>query len=593
MMALPRFGIAEEVRVCESCWVKSGKGKVDGPAPAVPGRTPRSRADVDADLQRAIELSLAESQPGGTNFIGSEPPIAQRNGHAHGVATAEDDDEEMRLAIEASLRDMERARPSAPTGLDEPEYKPLPTFDLAPRETETILTFSNTMDQMAAYGERDLRRFPHAHALAEQAYYTGDKLRRNIEEKSTKQQMLMEMQAKLSQAVGMYGQILDGQQAYAARKMQEEQARRYHLQQQQQQQQQQGLYNAPQGYPYGFAQGYAPQHGYPQYAPPGHQPVYAPPQPVQSPVQAPAQAQPTAPSLYPSMPTQAPNPAFAQQQLYPQQQYLQHIPQQQTYREAVTSLGSGPQRNGYHQDWAPVAAPGEPPAMYGAPTPAPAAAASAPPAPQRQPSVSYSSAPTPIAEHPSAPPQETPAAAAASAPPPPPVDRTNHPTSPTISTATLPIAVGEPSAPPALSASSRQSSYVEGSAVGSPSRGYATGQQEQGQAQAQWQPQIYGSPSQPHHQPQLYQPISQQPTPQPTQPQPQATPAPQQPQPQSTQPQLQQPQQTQPQQLPPGVYSAASFPQALPATSFFPDAPHEAPKGLEKEEKEEALLIEL
>jgi hypothetical protein len=65
--------------------------------------------------------------------------------------------------------------------------QPLPTYDLAPRETETILTFSNTLDQMAAYGERDLRRFPHAHILYEQAYTLGAKLQRNAEEKSTKQ----------------------------------------------------------------------------------------------------------------------------------------------------------------------------------------------------------------------------------------------------------------------------------------------------------------------------------------------------------------------------------------------------------------------
>lgn len=66
-------------------------------------------------------------------------------------------------------------------------FQPLPTFDLAPREAETILTFSNTLDQMAAYGERDLRRFPQAHVLYEQAYAIGGKLQRNAEEKSTKQ----------------------------------------------------------------------------------------------------------------------------------------------------------------------------------------------------------------------------------------------------------------------------------------------------------------------------------------------------------------------------------------------------------------------
>jgi growth factor-regulated tyrosine kinase substrate len=119
-MPIPKFGIAEEVRVCEGCYIKSGRGVAttsSGPAPAVPGRTPRSRQDLDADLQRAIEMSLAESQPGGGNFIGSEPPVARTAG------TVEDDDEEMRMAIEASLRDMDRARPSAPDGYEEPEYR--------------------------------------------------------------------------------------------------------------------------------------------------------------------------------------------------------------------------------------------------------------------------------------------------------------------------------------------------------------------------------------------------------------------------------------------------------------------------------------
>jgi growth factor-regulated tyrosine kinase substrate len=44
-------------------------------------------------------------------------------------------------------------------------------------------------------------------------------------------------------------------------------------------------------------------------------------------------------------------------------------------------------------------------------------------------------------------------------------------------------------------------------------------------------------------------------------------------------------------QIQPHVYSAASFPEAPAAV--FPDAPSAEPQGLEKQEKEEALLIEL
>lgn len=120
-LPLPHFGITTPVRVCDSCYVKGG-GPVKasgGPAPAVPtGKTLRSKEDFDADLQRAIELSLAESRDSGPSaFMGSEPPLARTK------QAVEDDDEELRLAIEASLREMDKARPSAPNGYDEPEYK--------------------------------------------------------------------------------------------------------------------------------------------------------------------------------------------------------------------------------------------------------------------------------------------------------------------------------------------------------------------------------------------------------------------------------------------------------------------------------------
>ncbi|WWC71583.1 uncharacterized protein I206_105541 [Kwoniella pini CBS 10737] len=537
-MPIPRFGITEEVRVCESCWVKSGKGKTpDGPAPAVPGRTPRSRADVDADLQRAIELSLAESQPGGSNFIGSEPPIARKN------ATAEEDDEDLRLAIEASLRDMERARPSAPTGYDEPEYKPLPTFDLAPRETETILTFSNTMDQMAAYGERDLRRFPHAHILAEQAYSLGEKLHRNAEEKSTKQQMLAEMQGKLSEAVSLYGQILDGQQAYSARRIQEEQQRRY------QQNQSMYAYASPQQQnPYSYVQQtYPTANGYGQYNP---QTLYQPPQP-----QAPAHA---APSLYPQMPLQA---AATPQTNYAQTQQIPYRPEtisphpvqpvQQYYNpQAQSSLARHPSLNSQ--------------------------LVSSPSAPHRQVSVTYGSAPTSVAIDTTQ--QQAPPVPTASHPP------SSPPTS-------LHSVAHQASAPPAPSS---QGSYKSPAPLhnqldpqpqwnaqpSQPPQQQWNGVQEQQQQQQPQQSYQQGSyaPSQAIQQ--SYEPYPQVQPPQQQQQSAQHT--------QQHQQQIQQSNGI----LPSGVYNVNSFPSA--PGQIFPDAPSEIPlKTVEKEEKEEALLIEL
>ncbi|WRT68369.1 uncharacterized protein IL334_005345 [Kwoniella shivajii] len=536
-MAIPRFGIAEEVRVCESCWVKSGKGKTsEGPAPAVPGRTPRSRADLDADLQRAIEMSLAESQPGGSNFIGSEPPIARKSG------TAEEDDEDMRLAIEASLRDMERARPSAPTGYDEPELRPLPTFDLAPRETETILTFSNTMDQMAAYGERDLRRFPHAHMLAEQAYGLGEKLHRNVEEKSTKQQMLAEMQGKLSEAVSLYGHILDGQQAYSARRMQEEQQRRY------QQHQSMYTYAPPQqpAYPYAPSQGYHVPNGYTQFAP--AQPSYQPPQPQ------------AAPSLYPSMPFQP------QAQGHPNTNHDSQYPYRHDMASPQPSTSSSVQYA--QQPYTSQSGLARHTSLHVQPT-------SLPHSPQRQASMTYGAPVSVAVENPTPTPQYENA---------PPVPMASHPpSSPTTSIHSL---AQQASAPPAPSS---QGSYRSPIAAYNPlgtspaqtqSQGYNQWE-GQGQNHSQQHPSWDFQPSQRTQQYQAsaqnQQPISQQ-------------------EEQSQQPYQvrQRPNGLNHSQQQAGIYSVNSFPSA--PEQIFPDAPSEIPaptKGLEKEEHEEALLIEL
>lgn len=112
--------------------------------------------------------------------------------------------------------------------------------------------------------------------------------------------MLAEMQDKLSQAIGLYGNILDGQQAYNAQKLQEQQQRQYA----QHQQQSYGHYNPyqPQSQSHtAYDPRYVPQpqsNGY--YAPP--------PQQAYQPTSTPA-----APSLYPAMPTPG------QAQVYPNQ----------------------------------------------------------------------------------------------------------------------------------------------------------------------------------------------------------------------------------------------------------------------------------
>lgn len=302
--------------------------------------------------------------------------------------------------------------------------------------------------------------------------------------------MLAEMQSKLSQAVAMYGQILDGQQAYSARKLQESQQRQYTQHQQ---------YAPPQ------------QYGYAGYTPYGQTNGYVSAYPSYAPQPAPAQSPPpltSGPSMYPSMPTFAPvlaqDPYTSYHQQYSAQPVSQHAPPvqpqwtpQQTYEPA----------------------------------------SQAPPDPARQPSV-YAPTPTPEAQ--------------ASAPPP--VDLASHPsTSPRAITTRL------PSAPQRTASYASSTSPVAPAPIGSPTRTMSES----------WSAQ--GPPQSAHHQQGVPQHAPQQPY------------APQQ--------QHYAPQQTQLAAPPQNVYSVASFPSAPAAV--FPDAPSAEPQGLEKKEKEEALLIEL
>jgi growth factor-regulated tyrosine kinase substrate len=99
-----------------------------------------------------------------------------------------------------------------------------------------MLTFAQTVDHAVGFGDRDLQRFPHAHALHTQAQTVSGKLQRNIDEKTTKYRtyssdrfhmarraevnhchctdMLDEMHGRMMQAVRRYDSLLTEQDMY-------------------------------------------------------------------------------------------------------------------------------------------------------------------------------------------------------------------------------------------------------------------------------------------------------------------------------------------------------------------------------------------
>lgn len=93
-------------------------------------RSKSAKEQADEDLQRAIQMSLedagmvhgprrADYVPETPRYEVSEPPLVDHSGSA---GTEEEDDPDMRAAIEASLREANAPKASAPVVEDEPAY---------------------------------------------------------------------------------------------------------------------------------------------------------------------------------------------------------------------------------------------------------------------------------------------------------------------------------------------------------------------------------------------------------------------------------------------------------------------------------------
>lgn len=124
----------------------------------------------------------------------------------------EDDDPDLRAAIEASLREANAPKPSAPISMETPRIeqpaftyagyahsypshtptpKPtvpaLPNYDLEPLEEDAILTFSQTVEQLQQQGGRDLSRYPAVTELYDKASGLRPKLAMNLSDAGRKE----------------------------------------------------------------------------------------------------------------------------------------------------------------------------------------------------------------------------------------------------------------------------------------------------------------------------------------------------------------------------------------------------------------------
>ncbi|ODQ79483.1 hypothetical protein BABINDRAFT_20541, partial [Babjeviella inositovora NRRL Y-12698] len=223
-MALIDVGINEPVRVCDGCYEKRNRkrGKSGGSGKGKPSRREPVESD-DEELRRAIELSLREL---GTEY---EPePVCE-----------DEDDADMKAAIAASLRVYEEQ--SQPKGLynayvptetalyqtnNHPEsFQPL-TFQsqtvqeplyatLSQEEEDSITLFSSLVENLANGPPDAVIKDRNLQTLHTQVAVLKPKSSRALNDAIAKYEMFLELNNKLHTISRLYDQLLEQKLARA------------------------------------------------------------------------------------------------------------------------------------------------------------------------------------------------------------------------------------------------------------------------------------------------------------------------------------------------------------------------------------------
>ncbi|KAG0238178.1 hypothetical protein B0O80DRAFT_498023 [Mortierella sp. GBAus27b] len=261
-MALPHLGVAQEVRVCDGCWMKKkignnrtvislenhglgggleyihSSGSKSSPLPAS-SNVPKSSsaangsstsntasksaaADAeDADLLKAIELSLKEANnpPG---FSAPKRSNTETTKKPSSPATAEEEDADLKAAIEASLRETSIHSTSSATPRSSQRQstyssytytkKPVvsnnaPSNELTETEKSNIEMFAVLVDRIQLM-QGDFSGNREVQSLYEQISKLQMKMALYIEETARKQKEFIAFNEKIDHAVKIYDHLL-------------------------------------------------------------------------------------------------------------------------------------------------------------------------------------------------------------------------------------------------------------------------------------------------------------------------------------------------------------------------------------------------